>query len=134
MNIVPSWDIERRELLASVRRFPKRYNIHRYQCNNPFIIQSYATMITVSILDRELPHASAAYVQISVFYREFPESLGTSKIRVKFQYLVHKSRKRSQRFCVHINEIYINFIRIKFCRNSHQRLNRLHANGSTIAN
>ena len=62
-------------------------------------------------------HASAADIQISVFYREFPESLGTSKMRVKFQYLVHKSRKRSQRFCIHINEIYINFIRIKFCRN-----------------
>ena len=81
-----------------------------------------------------IPHASAAYVQIFVFNRKFPESLGTSKMMVKFQYLVHKSGKRSQRLCIHINEIYINFIRIKFCRNSHQRLNRLLANGCTIAN
>ena len=56
---------------------------------------------------------------------EISESLGTSKMRVKFQYLVHKNRKRSQRFCIHINEIYINFIKIKFSRNSHQCLNRL---------
>ena len=31
---------------------------------------------------------------ISVFNRKFPEPLGTSKLMVKFQYLVHKSCKR----------------------------------------
>ena len=37
VNIVTSWDIEGCEL-ASVRRYPNEGNIHRYQCNNPFII------------------------------------------------------------------------------------------------
>ena len=58
---------------------------------------AYATMITVSILDRFLPHASAAYVQISVFYRKFPESLGTSKMRVKLQYLGSQTSKKGHK-------------------------------------
>ena len=38
VNIVPSSDIEGREL-ASVRRNPNEgQNFHRYQCDNPFII------------------------------------------------------------------------------------------------
>ena len=37
MNIAPSWDIEGRELVSL--DIPKTDNIHRYQCNNNFIIR-----------------------------------------------------------------------------------------------
>ena len=46
----------------------------------------------------------------------------------KISILGSQKSKRSQRFCIHINEIYINFIKIKFSRNSHQCLNRLLTN------
>ena len=57
------------------------YDIVRFICNNDYGVN----------IRQVTPHASAAYVQISEFNRKFPESLGTSKMIVKFQYLVHKS-------------------------------------------
>ena len=37
VNIVPSWNIEGREI-ASVRKSPNEVQYNQYQCNNPFII------------------------------------------------------------------------------------------------
>ena len=51
-------------------------NVCQYICNNDYGVN----------IGQVTSSRSAAYVQISVFYREFSESLETSKMRVKFQY------------------------------------------------